>query len=111
MTDRGITVPSPPRRRGYLWAAPHSIKSLALAAALAAVIPQLAHAGTSDDYVACVIGTAVVNLHNGSSNEEAVAKAWTVCEPLSKGIGENELEGISDFVYMTFEKLAASPAQ
>jgi hypothetical protein len=88
-----------------------AVRRVALVAAFVTVIPQIAYAEASDDYVACVIGKAVVNLHKGSSHDDAVAKAWIACEPLNKEISENELEGISDFVYLTFEKLAANPVQ
>ena len=66
---------------------------------------QHASADQSDDYVARVIGKAVVHVHGGMDSDRALEK---ICDPLSRSLPEDELEGISDFVYMTIDRLNAS---
>jgi hypothetical protein len=71
--------------------------------------PVAAHEESpSDAYVACVIGKAVVRIHARMSIEDATAEATRACEHLAAGIEEDqEAEGVSDFIYMTLDKLAS----
>lgn len=59
-----------------------------------------------DAYAACVIGKAAVLMHHSAELDTAAAVAWQECEHLNAGIDDEEGEGISDFVYMTLQKLA-----
>lgn len=71
-------------------------------------LPALAHADKSDDYVACLVGKAATVLHKQKrpDTDKALAEAYKRCkEP--KGLPENELEGISDYVNMQVEAMAA----
>ncbi|MFS2324589.1 hypothetical protein U2P60_04075 [Brucella sp. H1_1004] len=71
-------------------------------------LPAIAHADKSDDYVACLVGKAATVLHKQKrpDTEKALAEAYKRCkEP--KGLPENELEGISDYVNMQVEAMAA----
>lgn len=71
-------------------------------------LPAIAHADKSDDYVACLIGRAATVLHKQKRSDtgKALAEAYKRCkEP--KGLPENELEGISDYVNMQVEAMAA----
>lgn len=71
-------------------------------------LPPIAHADKGDDYVACLVGKAATVLHKQKrpDTEKALAEAYKRCiEP--KGLPENELEGISDYVNMQVEAMAA----
>lgn len=71
-------------------------------------LPSIAHADKSDDYVACLVGKTATVLHKQKrpDTEKALAEAYKRCkEP--KGLPENELEGISDYVNMQVEAMAA----
>ncbi|WHA40147.1 hypothetical protein [Agrobacterium larrymoorei] len=70
-----------------------------------ATIP--AYADQSDDYVACLVGKAAVALHKQSRKDsgKALEIAYRRCkEP--KGVSENELEGLSDYVSMQVDAMA-----
>lgn len=72
-------------------------------------LPAIAHADKGDDYVACLIGSAATALHKQKKpdSNKALAHAYKVCkEP--KGLHENELEGISDYVNIQVEAMAAT---
>lgn len=90
---------------------PLVISTFMLAASMCA-----ANADSSDDYVACLVGRSAVALHSQSDSKlDALALqeiAYAACaEP--RDVDEQELEGISDFVNMMVEAMAASfrPAQ
>ena len=71
-------------------------------------LPAIAHADKSDDYVACLVGKAATVLHKQKrpDTDKALAEAYKRCkEP--RGLPENELEGISDYVNMQVEAMAA----
>jgi hypothetical protein len=77
------------------------------AALLALLIATPALADANDDYAACLIGHAAVELHKQAVKDADAAQtaAYAVCsEPA--GIEENEAEGLSDFVAMSVEALA-----
>lgn len=69
-----------------------------------------AQADPGDDYVACLIGGAAIVLHKQDRKDsgKALEGAYKRCkEP--KGIAENELEGISDYVALQVEAMASQP--
>jgi hypothetical protein len=87
----------------------HRLAALTIAAALTCT-PVSAYDETPEDaYVACVIGKAVVRIHARMSVDDATADAVKACEHLSLAAlaDEQEAEGISDFIYMTLDKLAS----
>ena len=60
----------------------------------------------ADAYAACLIGNAVLELTHGGMNEtDAAVAAFAVCEALEAAVSENELEGISDFLYSTLSQI------
>ncbi len=65
-----------------------------------------ARADSADDYVSCLIGRAGVAIHKQEKRDsgKALEVAYKQCkEP--KGITEEELEGISDYVNMQVEAM------
>lgn len=75
-----------------------------LFAALLLSSPALADA--TDDYAACLIGQSAVELHKGAKDAlDAQEAAYKVCK--APEMEENEAEGLSDFVNVSVEKLAA----
>jgi hypothetical protein len=68
----------------------------------ATALPNL---GKSDRYVGCVIGAAVPLVHRGATLDNGMKYAWGKCAHLANGITENELEGVSDYVYLIMEKI------
>jgi hypothetical protein len=68
-----------------------------------------AFASPSDDYVACLIGRAAVALHAQTGEKdasEAQEIAYDLCgEPTDTP--ENEAEGLSDYVNLMVERMAA----
>lgn len=76
---------------------------------LLAVTPAPAHADASDDYVACLVGRAAVALHKQDKKDsgKALEIAYRQCrEP--KGVSENELEGLSDYVSTLVDAMAST---
>jgi hypothetical protein len=74
-----------------------------------AVTPAPAKADPSDDYVACLVGRAAVALHKQSKKDsgKALEIAHRQCrEP--KGLSENELEGLSDYVSTLVDAMAST---
>jgi hypothetical protein len=61
-----------------------------------------------DAYFACLIGRAMVAVHKGESVEQAEQRAWKACETLSCGISSDELEGISDVLYLYLDRVMAA---
>lgn len=74
-----------------------------VAALLFTASPALA--SPEDDYVACLIGRAAVELHGGTKNAlDAQEEAYKVCpEPQ---MDEQEAEGLSDYVNLMVERMA-----
>lgn len=82
--------------------------SIAIALFLGLFFVTSAHADAGDNYVACIVGRAAVALHAQTQKDsgKALEAAFKHCkEP--KGIGETELEGISDYANMMVDRMAA----
>ena len=80
-----------------------------LAALSLALVPAApAHADTSDDYAACLIGRAAVVLHKQDMKDSAKAleAAFVRCKEPGD-VSEAELEGIGDFATMMIEVMAS----
>jgi len=83
-------------------------KVTVLAVLLFSLSPAIAGAADEDAYVACVVGNAVVALHNGQLVDDAQASAAKKCEPLYPyGPGDEE-EGMADFLYHLIWDISAS---
>lgn len=81
---------------------------LLLSTSATTILPAHANADQSDDYVACLVGRAAVALHKQRTNDsgKALKAAYRQCkEP--KGVPENELEGLADYVSMQVDAMAS----
>lgn len=73
-----------------------------------ALMVSPALAGVEDDYVACLVGQSAVALHSQQSKDALAAQqaALKLC-PEPKGTGEDEMEGLLDYVNLMVERMAA----
>jgi hypothetical protein len=59
----------------------------------------------ADAYVGCVLGLTIPLIHGGAPRDATLEHASTKCEKLTNGIAENELEGASDFINLSLDKI------
>lgn len=74
---------------------------------LALLISTPALADVSDDYAACLIGKAAVELHKQAEKDADKARELAYAACAEPEMDENEAEGLSDFVNDRIEALAA----
>lgn len=70
-----------------------------IAALLFFVDPSAAASVAEDDYVACVVGKAVVSMYNNKIVNEAEALARSACASLDPGPSEENEVFAEDFIY------------